>query len=266
MREEQVKPHISLLTDFGLNDAYVGEVKAVIATICPDAHVIDITHDVRRFDIRMGAFLLASAARYFPKGTVHLAIVDPGVGGKRRPIAIETARANYVGPDNGLLVPAARAEGILRVCELTNSSLMMDTISPTFHGRDIFAPIAAKLASGLKVSDVGSEISDYVPLSFGNPKFEKRKAACEVIHTDHFGNIVTNIPARKGEVLGGRVVVKVRGRRFRATLVKAYSELEGNEVGFLVGGHGFIEFSCREASAAWRLKVEPGDVLQIAKG
>lgn len=140
---------ISLLTDFGLLDPFVGEMKAVILSICPDARIIDITHQVQKFDVRLGSFLLAGAAPYFPAGTVHVGVVDPGVGSSRRAIVVETARAVYVGPDNGLLVPAAQREGILHVYELTNRSLMREEVSATFHGRDVFAPAAAHLALSL---------------------------------------------------------------------------------------------------------------------
>jgi S-adenosylmethionine hydrolase len=259
-----MKPIISLLTDFGLNDSYVGEVKAVIFSLCPDAEVVDITHEVRRFDVRMGAFLLASATPYFPKGTVHFAVVDPGVGGSRRPIVIETRRARYVGPDNGLLIPAAESESILHVYEVTNRSLMMETISSTFHGRDIFAPATAKLACGTTtMNEVGVEISDYARLSFGKPKFDKGKVTCEVIHIDSFGNVVTNMHGQAAGNLNGRLVVKVDGRRFRVRMVNTYSELKGKEVGALVGGHGYFEISCRESSAAKRLKIKSADALQI---
>ncbi|MGA3110147.1 MAG: SAM-dependent chlorinase/fluorinase [Candidatus Bathyarchaeia archaeon] len=134
-----MKPLISLLTDFGVQDSYVAEMKAVVLSICPDANLVDITHQVGKFNIRMGAFILASATPYFPSRSVHLAVVDPGVGSNRRPIAIETNRSLYVGPDNGLLIPAATAEEIRHVYELTNHSLMRSPVSSTFQGRDIFS-------------------------------------------------------------------------------------------------------------------------------
>ena len=261
-----MKPLISLLTDFGLGDPYVGEVKAVISSICSDARVVDITHAVRQFDVRMGAFLLAAAAPYFPSGTVHLAVVDPGVGGKRRPIAIESQCALYVGPDNGLLIPAAAAQGIQHVYEVTNRFLMMDTISSTFHGRDIFAPVAAHLACGTPVKEVGGEITDYVQLSFGKPKFGKNVVTCEVVHNDRFGNVVTNIPNHVVGNLSKQLFVRVGRRRFRARLVKSYSELEEKELGLLGGSHGFLEIACRESSAASKLGVGPGSVLRITVG
>ena len=258
-----MKPLISLLTDFGVNDPFVGQVKAAIFTICPDAEVIDITHEVDAFNVRMGAFLLASATPYFPENTIHVAVVDPGVGGQRRPIVIETRRARYVGPDNGLMIPAAEAEGIKHVYELTNRSMMRDTISPTFHGRDIFAPVAAHLACGRPQKELGREIKDYVRFSFGEPKFDGRQVTCEVVHCDKFGNVVTNIPRRLVTSLTPQLDVRAHTRRFRARLVKTYSELEGNNLGFLIGSHGFVELAYRESSAARKLNLRPGDALRI---
>ena len=257
---------ISLTTDFGTKDPFVGEMKAVIFSICPEAEVIDLTHEVERFNIRMGAFLLASATRCFPPGSVHVAVVDPGVGGERRPIAVETQFSLYVGPDNGLLIPAATREGIRHVYELTNRSLMRDSISLTFHGRDIFAPVAAHLACGTAPIEVGEEIKDYVHLSFAEPRFESGGIAGEVFHIDSFGNVVTNI---SGEIfekleLSGKIRVNLRGKRFTARVVRSYSELHEGELGVLVGSHGFFEIACRERSAVRRIGARIGDSLRVS--
>jgi hypothetical protein len=261
-----MRPLISLLTDFGTEDPFVGEMKAVIFSICADALVIDITHEVQRFDIRMGAFLLASATSFFPAGSVHVAVVDPGVGGERRPIAIETNRALFVGPDNGLLIPAATHEGILHVYALTNHLFMRDTVSFTFHGRDIFAPVAAHLACGTQPKEVGDEITDYVRLSFGEPKFDKRGVTCEAIHVDHFGNVVTNIPQQNMDRLNSnaKFVLTMHGKRLRARLVQAYSDIGEKELGLIAGSHGFLEVASRESSASRRLKARPGDAIRVS--
>ena len=260
-----MKPLISLLTDFGIQDPYVAEMKAVILSICPDVNLVDITHQIGKFNIRMGAFILASATPYFPPGTTHLAIVDPGVGSNRRPIAIETNRSLYVGPDNGLLIPAATAEETLHVYELTNHSLMRNPISSTFHGRDIFSPVAANLALGLQPRDVGQEITDYVKLSFAKVKYEHRSFVCEVLHIDEFGNIVTNINQKELNKLKGhaRVIVRIDGKRFPARIVQTFSELKKRELGLLVGSHGFIEIVSLEASAAHKLSAKIGDALRV---
>jgi hypothetical protein len=261
-----MKPLISLLTDFGTEDPFVGEMKAVIFSICPGAQVIDITHEVQRFDIRMGAFLLVSASPHFPVGTVHVAVVDPGVGTERRPIAVETNRALFVGPDNGLLIPAAMRGSILHVYALTNRSLMRDTVSFTFHGRDIFAAVAAHLACGTQAKEIGDEITDYVRLSFGEPKFDRHGLACQAIHVDHFGNIVTNVPQQNMDRLNlnAKFVITTPGKRLRARLVKAYSDIGDKELGLIAGSHGFLEIASRENSASERLKVKAGDSVRVA--
>ena len=260
-----MKPLISLLTDFGIQDPYVAEMKAVILSICPDANLIDITHQIGKFNIRMGAFTLATAAPNFPPLTIHLAVVDPGVGSNRRPIAIETNRSLYVGPDNGLLIPAATAEEILHVYELTNTSLMRNPISSTFHGRDIFSPIAANLALGLQPREVGREITDYVELSFAQAKYEHREFVCEVLHIDEFGNIITNINQKELNKLTGhaRVVVRINRKRFPARMVQTFSELRKEELGVLVGSHGFLEIISSQANAAHKLRVKIGDALRV---
>jgi hypothetical protein len=257
---------MSLLSDFGLSDPFVAEMKAVILSICPDAEVIDITHEVERFNIRMGAFLLASAAPFFPAGSVHVAVVDPGVGSERRPIAVETNHALFVGPNNGLLIPAAMRESILHVYTLTNRSLMRDTVSLTFHGRDIFAPVGAHIACGTQPKEVGDEITDYVRLSFGEPKFDKRGITCEAIYADHFGNIVTNVRQQNMDRLNSnaKFVITMRGKRVRARLVKAYSDIDDKELGIIAGSHGFLEIASRENSASRRLQAKAGDTIRVS--
>jgi len=259
-----LKPLISLLTDFGIQDPYVAEMKAVILSICPDANIVDITHQVGKFNIRMGAFALATAAPHFPSRTIHLAVVDPEVGSNRRPIAIETNRSLYVGPDNGLLIPAATAEEIRHVYELTNQSLMKRPISHTFHGRDVFSPVAANLALGLQIREVGQEITDYVDLSFAQAKYEDREFVCEVLHIDEFGNIITNINQKELNVLGyTKVTVRIGAKRVPARIVQTFSELRKGEVGILVGSHGLLEIVSSEANAATKLRVKIGDGLRV---
>ena len=259
-----MKPLISLLTDFGIQDPYVAEMKAVILSICPDANIVDITHQVGKFNIRMGAFALATAAPHFPSRTIHLAVVDPGVGSNRRPIAIETNRSLYVGPDNGLLIPAASAEEIRHVYGITNISLMRNPISSTFHGRDVFSPVAANLALGLQLRKVGQEITDYVELSFAQAKYEDREFVCEVLHIDEFGNIITNINQKELNVLGyAKVIVRIGAKRFPARIVQTFSELRKGEIGILVGSRGLLEIVSSEANAATKLRVKIGDGLRV---
>jgi S-adenosylmethionine hydrolase len=262
-----LKPLLTLLTDFGLKDPFAAEMKAVIYSICPDAHIIDITHLVEKFDVRMGSFILTSSVPYFPAGTVHVAVVDPGVGSERRAIAIETERSILVGPDNGVLIPAARREGVLHVYELKNTSLMRQDVSATFHGRDIFAPAAAHLACGTPCAKCGPEISDFIKPSFAEPKFDRFGAVCEVLHVDSFGNVVTNIPhtqlSKLGLRRGDEVSLILKGRHFKARFVRTYADLGANELGVLVSSHGFLEVSMKEKSAAKRIQAKSGYELRV---
>jgi len=193
---------ISLLSDFGQKDPYVAEMKAVILSINPHARIIDISHEIEKFSIRIGAYVLASATPYFPPNTVHVAVVDPGVGTKRRPIIAETDCSIYVGPDNGLLMLAAHKEKINNVFRIDNSSYMLSEVSKTFHGRDIFAPAAAHLATGIKPSEFGLVIHDYVFPEFAKLHMNHEELVGEVLHIDSYGNIISNISAEDLERVG----------------------------------------------------------------
>jgi S-adenosyl-L-methionine hydrolase (adenosine-forming) len=259
-------PLISLLTDFGLLDPFVGEMKAVILSICPETRIVDITHHVQKFDVRLGSFLLAGAASYFPSGTIHVGVVDPGVGSSRRAIVVQSRRAVYVGPDNGLLVPAAQRESILHVYELTNRSFMRNEISAAFHGRDVFAPAAAHLACGKVPQECGPEISDYIRPFYSQPAFDGKAITCEVFHIDSFGNIVTNVSdhiERLRLKFGDKVSLTIKKKQVPARFVQTYSDLKRKEFGILFGSHGFLEIACREASAADRVHARIGSVVHV---
>ncbi|MGA2784179.1 MAG: S-adenosyl-l-methionine hydroxide adenosyltransferase family protein [Candidatus Bathyarchaeia archaeon] len=260
-------PVISLLSDFGLVDPFVAEMKAVILSICPMARIVDISHEVDKFSIRMGAFLLAEAAPAFQEGAVHVAVVDPGVGGSRRAIVIKTRRAAYVGPDNGLLLPAALSDGLLGVFEITNRSMMRREISLTFHGRDIFAPAAAHLASGRLPEEFGPEITEYVKSPYSEPVFERNAVICEILHVDRFGNIVTNLSqnslSQHNNNLTDKIILSVGSRKFSARIVGTFSDLREGEIGALFGSHGFLEVAAREKSAAEKLRVNRGIPVHI---
>ncbi|MFX1466812.1 MAG: S-adenosyl-l-methionine hydroxide adenosyltransferase family protein, partial [Promethearchaeota archaeon] len=159
------KKVIALMSDFGTKDAYVASMKGIILEICSDAIIVDITHDTARQDVKDGAFILATAAPYFPDGTVFVCVVDPGVGTERRGVIVEGKKHFYVGPDNGLLMLSAQREDIQHVYEITNRKYIRNEISSTFHGRDIFAPIGAHLLKGTPPEEIGQEIFDYIVLS-----------------------------------------------------------------------------------------------------
>lgn len=196
---------ITLTTDFGADDWFVGAMKAVILGIHPRASVVDLTHGIAPGDLRAGAFALMAGCRYFPKGTVHVAVVDPGVGGPRRAIAARTANGFFVGPDNGVLSWALRLEKIETIRLLENRDYFLDPVSRTFHGRDIFAPVAAHLSRGLPVRRLGRELEDYVRLPWPQATKRPGQVRGEVVHLDRFGNAITNIQAEllSGQTAGG---------------------------------------------------------------
>lgn len=183
---------ITLTTDFGTRDGFVGIMKGVILSIAPEVRIVDIGHWVKPQDVLEGQFLLIRAVTYFPKGTIHVAVIDPDVGTARRPIAVERDEMILVGPDNGLFTPWLDGAAVYH---LTNSRYFLDKPSATFHGRDIFAPVAAHLAGGVPPAEMGERIDDPVRLEIPKPKIKKGTIRGEVIHIDYFGNLITNIPA-----------------------------------------------------------------------
>ena len=185
---------IALLTDFGLKDSYVGVMKGVIATVNPRVTVIDLDHDVASHRIEEAAFLLATSYSYFPQNTVFCVVVDPGVGSSRKAIAIQTKNYYFVGPDNGVLWQAAERDGITKIVTLENKKYFRKPVSSTFHGRDIFAPIAAALTKGYRPAGFGREIKDFINPDFINPQVERGTIFGEILHIDSFGNLITNIP------------------------------------------------------------------------
>ena len=234
---------ISLLTDFGLADTYVGQVKGAMLTIAPAATLVDVTHAVAPQNVVGGAFLLWSAVEAFPPTSIHVAVVDPGVGSARRAIAIRSSRGDhFVGPDNGLLMPAVeRLGGTELAVELTEPRYWRPNPSSTFHGRDIFGPVAAHLANGVPLDQLGRRITDVAWLELPAPNGLEG----EVIHVDAYGNLITNISARD---LPERFQVRLRERVIASGT--HYAAVSRGELIALVGSAGLLEISAREASAA----------------
>jgi len=261
-------PLITLLSDFGLKDHYVAEMKAVISTISPEARIIDISHLIEKFNIRMGAFVLASATRYFPKGTIHVAVVDPSVGTKRRALLVETKHASYIGPDNGLLMLAAQREEIRHVYAITNLRLMLTKVSSTFHGRDVFAPAAAHLANGTSPSDFGTEINDYLIPRFAKPILKAGKLMGEILHIDDFGNIITNITSKDLEKINIKpkklLSIKLGSRSWDIRFYTAYGDVAWKTVLALIGSHGFLEIAINQGNASKKFKTKIADAVTVA--
>ncbi len=259
-------PVITLLTDFGTKDHYVASMKGVILKINPQCRLIDITHQVSPHDIREGAFILASAYSYFPKGTMHLAVVDPGVGGARKPLLLVTPNYCFVGPDNGLFTMVSRKESVEQIIALDKRKYHLSKVSTTFHGRDIFAPVAAHLSLGVKPSALGHKIDSVSWLGFEGPFIREDKLLGEILHVDTFGNLVSNIDeGRFFRFTRRRPFVIRAGGKTIPGLKKGYWEGKKGEPIALFGSGGFLEISVREGNAQKALKVKRGDPIVISK-
>jgi S-adenosylmethionine hydrolase len=258
------KPIITLLTDFGSKDHYVASMKGVILNINPQCLLVDITHQVNPHDIEEGAFTLANAYSYFPKGTIHLSVVDPGVGGIRRPILLVTENYFFVGPDNGLFTLVTRREKVKQVVVLSKKKYFLRKVSRTFHGRDIFAPVAAHLSLGIKPKAFGYEINSLKELRVQKPVMKEGKLVGEILHIDTFGNVVSNIDEAKLFRLNQSRPFVIRvGRKSIFGLKKGYSEGKKGEPIALLGSGGFLEISVREGDAQQILKLKRGDPIQV---
>ncbi len=196
---------ISLLSDFGLDDPYVAEMKGVILTANPDLKIVDVSHGIERHNVAMGSFILETALSYFPKGSIHVAVVDPGVGTERLPLVVDCKKGILVGPDNGLLVRAAKRLGLNAAYQIDSRRFEGEKVSFTFHGRDIFARTAARLAAGLKPNVVGAEVKRLVELDIPTVSISNGRASCTVLYVDSFGNVILNLAEESitGLGLGG---------------------------------------------------------------
>lgn len=255
----------TLTTDFGPGE-YVGALKGAILSLDDEATLVDIDHNVRPQDVLHGAYVLYAAVPSFPFA-VHLGVVDPGVGTKRRPIVVVAEGALFVGPDNGLLVPAARRLGLKEVREITNLKLGRKDISDTFHGRDLFAPVAAHLLTGTKVKDVGPVIKDFVTLDFGIPGRTGDGFDAQVITHDRFGNVITNLPRTLVTTwsYGDRLRISLGGYDLAVPLARTYGEVAEGDFLATFSSSGFLEISKRNGSAASTLGAPPGSPVHVGR-
>lgn len=254
---------ITLTTDFGLSDHFVGVMKGVILGIYPTARIVDITHEVHAFEIAEGAFTIAEASRWFPPGTVHVVVVDPGVGTARRPIVAQAAGQLFVAPDNGVLsMVFARGKHIVRA--ITAEKYFRKPVSGTFHGRDVFAPVAAHLAKGLAPARCGKPIHDYLRLDFHIPvRTGKRQWTGSVLKIDRFGNLVTNFHIEEFPNLVARPFDFAIGARRLRLLVATFGEAPAGEPVLVVGSAGYVEVIVNQGSAARLLGVAAGAPAEL---
>ena len=257
------RPIITLTTDFGLSDHFVGTMKGVILNILPTAEIVDITHEVTAFEITEAAFLIAQAYPYFPSRTVHVVVVDPGVGTARRPILVEAAGQFFIGPDNGVLSMVYSHEKH-KTRHITARKYFLASVSSTFHGRDIFAPVAAHLRKGVRPSQFGKLIKDHLRTSFEKPvRTGKRFWAGTVLKVDNFGNLITNFRADEFPELTTRPFEMRAGLLSTNRLVTSYAEGEGDELLLVLGSSGYLEVATNQGSAAKMLGCATGSPLEL---
>jgi S-adenosylmethionine hydrolase len=261
------RPIITLTTDFGLNDHFVGTMKGVILKILPNAEIVDICHSVQAFDILDGALALAESYSYFPTRTVHLVVVDPGVGSARRPIIASSEEQNFVAPDNGVLSLMYAREERLSVRHITSDHYFLQPVSNTFHGRDIFAPVAAYLAKGVDHKKFGEEITDFVRFNAPKPKpADADTLRGVVLRVDRFGNLITNFTPQDAPALfqqlppAFKIVV---GKREVSAMRQNYAEGAPGEVFGILGSMGYLEIVANRGSAAQLVGSGKGTEVQL---
>lgn len=257
-------PIIALLTDFGTTDYFVGALKGVILSINPNALIVDISHEVPAQDIEAGAFTLLAAHSAFPSGTIFVAVVDPGVGSDRRPILVEAGDKFFVGPDNGLF-SYLYGHGTHKTTHITSERYFRHPVSSTFHGRDIFAPVAAHLSTGLKPRDFGSEINEEVRLPKSQPtRLKDGRWEARIIYIDHFGNCITNITRQILSVgMENHVKLKLKGKTV-SRIRSFFSDGANREKLFAIwGSAGFLEIAAQNRSAAKLLKAKRNDPVRL---
>lgn len=255
-------PLLTLTTDFGLQDPFVGVMKGVILARCPGACIVDLTHGLPPGDVRAGAFALLTAHRFFPPGTVHVAVVDPGVGSGRPAVAARTPAAFFLGPDNGLLSWALSRVEPVEVRRLENARLWLQPVSATFHGRDVFAPVAAYLAGGGRFETVGPRVTNWVRLPWPAPGKTSAGWRGEVVYVDRFGNAITNLPATAlaGPMSGACVQLPARRR---VPLGAFYQAVPPGRSVAVPGSSGFVEIAINGGNAARALRLRVGTPVTL---
>ena len=264
------RPIITLTTDFGSNDHFVGAMKGVILDIVPDAQIVDICHAVQAFDVLDGALTISQAYSYFPTRTVHVVVVDPGVGTARRPIVASSDKYHFVAPDNGVLSLVYAREERMHVRHITSEHYFLQPVSNTFHARDIFSPVAAYLAKEVDSLKFGDEVEDFVRFSAPKPKaVDENRLRGVVLKVDRFGNLITNITPQDAPTLfgaGGKAFKIVIGSREITEIHSAYAEGAPGEVVGILGSMGFLEIAANRGAAAQLTGAGKGSDVTIILG
>ena len=255
---------ITLITDFGDKSGYVGLMKGVILSINPDCQIVDISHQISPQDREEAAFVLKNTYSFFPPESIHLVVVDPGVGSKRKPLLIESGTHRFVGPDNGVLSCALLMEGCKKLWEITNPRYFLPQVSATFHGRDIFAPVAAHLSLGVPAHDLGEELKDCVRLEKLEPEIVEGVIKARVVYFDHFGNMISNIPYTLfNEVVADKPFRITIGETVIETITTFYADAREGEVIALFGSSQQLEIAVRNGNCQRTLQVEKGAEISV---
>ncbi len=260
-------PLITLLTDFGERDYFVASMKGVILNINPQARIVDLSHQVTPHDVADAAYLLKSCYRYFPDGTIHVAVVDPGVGGTRRPLLVSSSRYFFIGPDNGLFTHIYEEEQGVEVRQIENRQYRLDSEGATFDGRDLFAPAAAWLTKGQPIGSFGRLVPNYARLPIAEPAWDKHVMAGQILYIDRFGNLISNLTAYhlkevRGVTKRPEPSIRIGGITIDG-LVGSYAEGSPDTPQALINSNGYVEVFLKEGHAADRLKVERGRRIEL---
>jgi len=265
-RSRKAQTVITLLTDFGLDDTYVGVMKGVVLGLCPEAVIVDLCHHVTPQDVFEAAYLLYSSYKYFPPGTIHVCVVDPGVGSHRRILAVEGGGYRFLAPDNGLLSLAFREQKPDAMIEVTNKEFFLNQVSRTFHGRDVFAPVAAHLANGRPISDLGKPALRMRKVDFPRPvRSAGGRFRARVIHVDRFGNLVTNLTQlvlHETHWKPSNVTIRAGKLQIRG-ISNSYADVKEGEPLALFGSTGHLEISINQGNAAEKLKLKKGSSVEV---
>ena len=262
------KPIITLTSDFGVDDPFVGMMKAVILAIAPDVSIVDLTHGIHSHDVMEAALVIRSSCSYFPKGSIHVVVVDPGVGSRRRPLLVITESGYFIAPDNGVLSEIFAGSSRLVGLELTASKFFRHPVSQTFHGRDVFAPVAAWLSRGIDPGRLGKPVQELTRIYLPSVRqLGRGRLGGTVLRVDKFGNLITNIRAEEFEGTLQPSKFKLRiGGQWVDRLYSSYAEAQDQEPFVIWGSFGLLEISCNQDSAAKQLQVGPYDELEVDIG
>ena len=254
---------ITLTTDFGLADGYVASMKGVILSISPSSRIVDISHDIEPQNIQQGAIVLGTAVDYFPPGTIHVAVVDPGVGTDRALLAVEAGGHIFITPDNGLLGIIFEKYPLPEVYKIANKDYFLPRVSRTFHGRDILAPVAAHIAEGISLKKIGPQIDEYDRGGFPHPVAKVDSLSGQIVYRDRFGNLMTNISETDLQAFAPESLEIRAGYTTINKLSSAYSDVEKGELLCLIGSAGYLEIALREGSAADKLRFPLGTDVEV---